>query len=280
MKDEEYQYTPEDLLTDNGNEMDKERKKELEKFCENVIIILQTVNEKEFQAALTYMKPPSENFTKAVIYPENAMVVGMFANKEVALIRTNPGVKVTKYVKEAIEAYPNARYVIGVGVCYAFDRDKAKKGDVLISEKINDNVNNKYTSTSDMENRGQSVDVPHRLSKIFCLGSEFTGYVVSDSERKAHAYSGTFCSSPVLVNDKVQREKYRKANPTAIGGEMEGGMLLEFMQDDEWNKKVIIIKGVADYADGKKDKEWQFTAAMAALHYTEKQLRKVPRKNL
>ena len=45
-------------------------------------------------------------------------------------------------------------------------------------------------------------------------------------------------------------------------------------------KGVMLIKGVADYADGKKTKHWQFTAAMAALHYTESRLINVPAQKL
>lgn len=60
------------------------------------------------------------------------------------------------------------------------------------------------------------------------------------------------------------RDKFLRAKSVAIGGEMEGGELLEF-HNDQKIKGVIVIKGVADYADGKKEKDWQFTAAMAAL---------------
>ena len=38
--------------------------------------------------------------------------------------------------------------------------------------------------------------------------------------------------------------------------------------------EVIIIKGVADYADGEKNKQWQLTAAMAAASYTHFQLKR------
>ena len=53
---------------------------------------------------------------------------------------------------------------------------------------------------------------------------------------------------------------------------MEGCELLEIQES--LKKKKIIIKGVADYADGKKDKKWQFTAAMAAFNYVEKMINK------
>lgn len=55
---------------------------------------------------------------------------------------------------------------------------------------------------------------------------------------------------------------------------MEGGVLLEFERKRKI-KGVIVIKGVVDYADGKKSKEWQYTAAMAALNYTKIKLLRV-----
>ncbi len=49
---------------------------------------------------------------------------------------------------------------------------------------------------------------------------------------------------------------------------MEGGELLRFIGKGKI-EGVIVIKGVTDYGDGKKKKDWQFTAASAAFNYTE-----------
>ena len=54
---------------------------------------------------------------------------------------------------------------------------------------------------------------------------------------------------------------------------MEGWILYTHILKDHPNLEAIIIKGVADYADGKKDKQWQLTAAMAAASYTHFQLK-------
>ncbi len=61
---------------------------------------------------------------------------------------------------------------------------------------------------------------------------------------------------------------------------MEGGELLRFTGKGKI-KGVIVIKGVADYGDGKKKKDWQFTAASAAFKYTEYKYQQVlPKRKL
>ena len=54
---------------------------------------------------------------------------------------------------------------------------------------------------------------------------------------------------------------------------MEGWVLYTNIINEHPNLEVIIIKGVADYADGEKPKQWQLTAAMAAANYTHFQLK-------
>lgn len=60
---------PEDRPIDGG------KVEELNTYCQDVRIILQTVNDNEYQAAVTMMKPPSDNFTNSVIFPMTTMVV-------------------------------------------------------------------------------------------------------------------------------------------------------------------------------------------------------------
>ena len=63
-----------------------------------------------------------------------------------------------------------------------------------------------------------------------------------------------------LLETKELRDQVMKHTPYAIGGEMEGWVLLELKRslgqiDLPKHVKVIVIKGVADYGDlSKKDK--------------------------
>lgn len=261
--------------------MGSEEYEQLQKFCKQVEIILQTVNLNEYQAATTFMEPPSGNFpkaivfSKAVVFPKNGMVVGMIAGKKTALIQTEIGENIDNYIEEAKKTFPKAQFVIGVGVCFAFDRSKYQLGDVLVSEKISDLTNLKFGPEGEIENRGQIVDVVQNLKTFFCITVVHGSEVKASETRNSRVYTGTFISHPFHVNNKQMRDKIHAAIPTAIGGEMEGGKLLRFVSNRKI-KGVIVIKGVADYGDGKTTDEWQFTAAMSALHFVKSKLLLIP----
>jgi nucleoside phosphorylase len=244
----------------------------LQKFSREVEIILLTINDNEFHAALNFIEKPVETLEKSVFFPKPNMVVGMFADKKTAVIQTAMGGKCDFYIYEAITAFPEAQFVIGVGVCYAFDSEKHKLGDVLVSDKIVDIANIKFTRGK-IEDRGQVLDVFPQLYAMFCQDCD-NEYMVTDT-RESKVYSGEIASYSSLMNDRVMRNRFQKAHPKAIGGEMEGGVLLDIERKRKI-KGVIVIKGVADYADGYKSKEWQYTAAMAALNYTKTKLLRVP----
>lgn len=244
----------------------------LKKFCNNVELILLTINENEYHAAALFMEKPLGNFEKAVFYPNPNMVVGMFADKRTALIQTDVGAHCSLYIREAINKFPLAQYVIGVGVCYAFDSEKFKFGDVLVSKQICDVTNLKFKKNEEIEYRGQIIDVVSELMELFCFDLVHE-YKVSDS-RSSNVHCGPFISYSALMDNKEMRDKFHATVPTAIGGEMEGGELMQFAQERKI-KGVIVIKGVADYADGTKSKEWQFTSAMAAMNYTKSKLLRV-----
>lgn len=249
---------------------DAKKKRELSVFCKQVKIILTTVHDNEFEAAVTFMEPPSNNFKKAVMFPNPNMYVGKFVGIETALIQSKPVRGVTRLVRDAIKAYPSAKLVIGVGLCYAFDREKYNFADVVVSETIRDFQTFKLNAKGEVENRGQAVDVVHELKEIFCF-SKGMDFEVSDN-RNSKARPGAFCCTSILMNKKTERDKFfHAAKSVAIGGEMEGRELIEF-EHERQIKGVIVIKGVANYDDGKKDETWQFTAAMAALNYTKMQL--------
>lgn len=262
------------------SDKDSKEYKCLLEFCEGVEYIIQTVNENEYQAATTFMSSPDDKmFSRAVVFPQNAMVVGMFGKTQIktALIQTEPALNMEEYVIDALKAYPNAHYVIGVGVCYAYDSSTKKFGDVVVSEKIADytNFKVKYDEEGKMafEDRGETISVIHHLHKTFCLNKEyFPGYpVTADKSRVSRVHSGTLISPPILINNKDVRDALHRQRETAIGGEMEGGQLMKFVSERKV-EGIIMIKGVSDYADGKKGKKWQFTASMAALHYIEQKL--------
>ena len=259
-------------MPQNYPEEGTEEYQELKRFSSKVELILLTINEHEYRAAAIYMEKPSDKFDQAVFVPGYGnIVVGMFAKIKTALIQSDVGARSDEFIKDAIDAFPNAHFVIGVGVCYAFDRSKHQLGDVLVSKQICDLADSKFTKSGRIQNRGETIDVSIEL-KRFCMDL-ISDFYVTD-KRRCKVYSGPIASLPNLIDNKSMQKKIGDCVKEAIGGEMEGGQLLKF-QKKRRIKGVIIIKGVVDYGDGSKSKEWQFTSAMAAVHYTHSKLERV-----
>lgn len=254
-------------LPDEETESDKYQS--LQDFSQKVEVILQTVNENEFQAATTFLKSPNDLFKKAVTFPMNCMVLGMFAKKKTALIQTGVGDKAGKFIEKALTEFPKTVYVIGVGVCFAFkSKENCILGDVIVSEKICTLANSAIGGK--VEDRGETIEVVEDLQAIFCRTlNQHQEFIVCKEGRVSKVHSGTITSFPHVVKDATFRDKLLEAVPVAIGGEMEGGQLLKVKKEKSEIKGVIAIKGVVDFADKDKSKGWQFISARAALHYIE-----------
>lgn len=261
-------------LPDNPPKVGTEEHKKLMQFALEVRVILHTVNDNEFQAAVTCIKAP-ENFNAAVEnFPRPAMVLGVFADKKVALIQSAQGSSCRNSMDSALEVFPNTEFIIAVGVCYAFNREKYKLGDVLVSKQISNLTNFKLKKDDTVEDRGQTKNVEEFLSNTFCLNTIHKPQFKVTEERESGVHAGLFISYPLLIDNKTERDRLHKARPYAIGGEMEGGVLMQVMEKSRI-QGIIVIKAVVDYADGSKEKQWQFTAALAAIHYVQSKLRSV-----
>jgi len=90
----------------------------------------------------------------------------------------------------------------------------------------------------------------------------------------AKVVSGLLVSGPLVFHDPGAMQRMQEQFKDAKGCEMEGWVLYTHIMKYNPNLEAITIKGVADYADGEKDKRWQLTAAMAAASYTRFQLKR------
>lgn len=138
------------------------------------------------------MEAPSKEFERAVVFPSAGTVVGMFAEHKAALIQTDAGSNSSEYVQNAIDTFPNARFIIAVGICYAFDSSKFKLGDVLISKQISDLRNLKFNECCEVVNRGEIIDIIDTLKSVFCMDMTFEeDFVSSKKDQISSAYCGT-----------------------------------------------------------------------------------------
>ena len=207
----------------------------------------------------------------------NWIVLGKYGGYKAALIQTEMGSDAGPELSRAFDTLPNAKYIIGMGVCYSATN---KKGDVIVSKWIDGVGNTKYSEEGTIIRAGDTrfSSVRQDLRNVFTKGVETwiadseNDFTCSKEGRKPEVKVGSVISAPALVKKKEVRDEFQANNPEAIGGEMEGFKLIEIPVVRQRNLSAIVIKGVADHATGAKDDTWQLTAALAAARYTKHKL--------
>ena len=266
-----------DSLISHVHQTDEATMKAVQLFARQVVIILHACNTNEYWAALERLEPPTTDQSKIrdypIIYPQVGSVVGYFAGYRAAVVRTGQGNECRDPLTRALTtSFPNARVIIGAGIAYANTRER-KFADVLISNQIENFVQCKIVD-GEIKNRGPREKITPNVERVFKNSArdwtDMEEFPCAVNKRPSVAHIGCIVSAPTLVRDKKLREQLMKYTPYAIGGEMEGWVLLELKEalKGQHNKdiEVIIIKGVADYGDLSKGDEWQWTAAKAAMN--------------
>ena len=269
------------------------RLKDLESYAKDVQLILHTVNDNEITAVVGKMQCPDidgfEKPTSLDAIPFR-IVLGEFGGYKAAQVNTEMGADCAKDLKAALKRLPNARTVIAVGVAYGSDRKKYKYGDVLVSKHMHSvkDIRLQPDEIISRPNNLSTVQVADYLTGIFTIlpltWPKFQCNQETESDPKpryAKVHCGSVISAPMLVADEKSRDALLRNFPSgAIGGEMEGGVLLEIQKEHNEDRGrrhdlgVIIIKAVADFGDIRKQegKQWQYTAALAAVSYIEHKL--------
>ena len=337
-----------DKVPDSSPKAGTHERRELIFFCQEVDVILLTVNEIEYQAAVTMMEPPSETFQKSTIFPSKNTVVGNFANHKAALIWTSISMNSLQY---ATDTFPNAKVIIVVGYCTAFNKEKWQLGDVIVSKNI---VNvNKFRFN---QSKNFQIKLFHMFSELtfdkrfgvtLCRSShahpgkcsisvpdltknkQFEDFIsevkekrLEENDKKDRDVSGQLYeevndqdseeddeeetseeddeeaseeddaseedeeeASELELEDEEREEKDKGREETSkeetmsnIDFSIEGCGLLEFQKKQKIDG-FLIIKGVSGYYcdddddDKMKTRDWQFTAAKAAVQYTMDKLK-------
>ena len=252
---------------------DASQQEKIKMFALNqVIVIIQSCNTAEYYAALEKMKAATASlpmFDKPVKYPTSkyTIVVGTFAGQNAAIVRTGQGNKCRDDLKEILGYFPNAKYLLGLGICMGI---KGKFGDVLIGRMVQIEECLKLENGK-LKLRGTREHAKQTMTNIFCddtagwKGFKCTATAEGSTSkaRTSLVFSGCILSSPTLLNDKDIKQRLEEESQRLIGAEMEGGVLFTAFKDIE----SIIIKGISDYGDGTKADDWQLTAAKAAVDY-------------
>ena len=246
-----------------------------------VKVVIQSCNKAEYTAALEAIeRPPLPMFDKPVRYPTDkfTIVVGTFAGKSAAIVQTDQGTKCTDNLKEVLPFFQNAKMLLGLGVCMGI---KHKLGDVVVGKKIKlveiPKVRPDKLDLSDTTCK----DAKQTVRNIFCDTTGWSHFECTDvpegsdaMARISEAFSGCILSSPCLWDNPSIKHGLESETQPLIGVEMEGWVLFEYIEKEFPQIESLIIKGICDYGDGTKKKDWQLTAAKAAVDYARFKLDK------
>ena len=230
-------------------------------------ILLVSVNEAEREGILKYLLPvPSKdaiiNFVHEKInYRIGRLGYHLIAHVESGMGSANQRGSLTT-VSDAIQTI-KPKLVIMVGVAFGINKKKQRIGDVLVAKRI---INYEIARV----NSGDSSDTPRDskpysgklLYNVFSSVIDWNHFL--SKRQKAKVIFGDVLSGEKLIDNLEFCDKLKKMFPKAIGGEMEGtGLSSACINKDvhEW----IIIKGICDWADGKKNKKAQPRAADSAM---------------
>ena len=231
-------------------------------------ILIQTVNEREFYAAMMKMEKEcgiSKCTIKSEEYPDNSYYyVGKWGVKKkipVVIVQTGMGSDGIhgsyNETKKALSCLPYLKYIFAVGVCGG-NQAKVKLGEVVVSKVLQD------CSEMKMQNGQMEIRSPSWQLK----DEPFCYFLCQADNTPDNTTCGKVLSANNLVADNEFKMKLLKACPGAVALEMEGHGIGRAC--DEYNKKegkkiqFLVIKGVSDLADGSKNDIWQPQAASNA----------------
>lgn len=238
-----------------------------ESIIQKTDILIVTVNERERESLLKYVLPiPEKKCILSVVHKKSTYRIGRLGYYLVAHVQSGMG-SASKgasalTVYKAIE-FIKPKVVIMVGVAFGISPTKEHLGDVLISKKIiNYEIARISAGNYNITPRGDEPNSGTLLYNIFTNIIDWNHYVYRN--RRAKIISGDILSGEKLIDNLEYRNYLKKTFPNAIGGEMEGtGVSSACGEADlsEW----IVIKGICDWADGKKKKGFQPKAALSSM---------------
>ena len=252
-------------------------------FVKDVSVILMTATDTELRAVFGYLKKDNETIydtTKRGI----KSYIGKYGQYHVAVAKSDQGsTDAYACLRELLDLFKNAQYVISVGVCYGMDPDKKivdeKKlffGDVIVSSDVCDSTVLKVRQ-DEMTSRGiQSSSAGTRLKSMFQTPIDFQlERVVKGPHKHVEGHEnvrvtrGTFICNSNVIDDKEYKEKLRANKKNAIAGEMEGTGVMKAAVEALRKVEAIVIKGIGDWADGTKaqSSNWKPFAAYASASY-------------
>ena len=128
-----------------------------------------------------------------------------------------------------------------------------------------------YTDNSQLQDWLYESDYRHVGSFDTCEQCDSTRRQLRDRRRSKHPriHYGTIASGNQVIRDALTRDQRAAANYNALCFEMEAAGLPDSFPH-------LVIRGICDYADSHKNKQWQTYAAATAAAYAKELLSVLP----
>lgn len=173
-------------------------------------------------------------------------------------------------VKDAVNYY-NVSKVILTGICGGIDREM-KYGDIIISDQIVDYELAKIKSDNVQVrwNVYRSDFLLVQSMRIFKSDSWFSYLKRTFPEpkyKKPNIYSGIVLSGNKVIADNKEIKRFKKTWANAMAVEMEASGIAATLYQMKNAPSFVMVKSICDFADSKKNDEWQEYAAYASANF-------------
>jgi nucleoside phosphorylase len=237
-------------------------REEAEALQASIDVVLITVTDVELRAVLKPLQPlERQDKVLSVAWGTETYYLGQFGEYPVAVTMCEMGsMDSGSVIAATIQAQQVwlPRAVIMIGIAFGRDRTKQRIADVIVASKV---------ISYEPERRGQ-IDVPrgpispanplllNRLRNA--LGWQFE----RPDQSRCKMIVDTVLSGEKLVDNAEYKRELFARYPQAVGGEMEGAGL--GAAANRTSTAWILVKGICDWGDGRKDSRHQPLAAAAA----------------
>lgn len=221
--------------------------------------LLVVANSTERDAALVHLQAPSgESIPQTIHDGPFTYRVGVLGAYSATVVMSGMGTAAAAITTRAAIVRFRPRVVILLGAAFGRDATTQDYGDVLVSDWITPYEVERIGRTTIY--RGPKPMAGMTLRNRFRDATDWSFSRANGSRCRMHI--GEMLTGDKLVDNKAFKTALFKKHANAIGGEMEGGGV--FAASEEAKVECIVVKGIADFADGKKNDAHKVLASAAA----------------
>lgn len=170
-------------------------------------------------------------------------------------------------VKNAVNHYGVSKVIL-TGICGGIDREM-KYGDIIISDQIVDYELAKI-KPDDLQVRWNVYRGDFELVQSMRMfksdgWSSYLKRLFPDSEyKKPNVYSGIVLSGNKVIANNEEIKRFKKTWAKALAVEMEASGIAAALHQMKNAPSFVMVKAICDFADSKKNDDWQEYAAYAS----------------